>query len=647
MKRLYKLYLLNLIIIVTLFYSGMLPAQEITYEPIDFNINWFLTKGPVVTGFDGPNAIVEFETAIPSPGAVAYYGVIFPDDELGFLHYRMESLESLPEGSNSVTSHKIKMDISKLESSVYDVGIGDAGGIIVYRVGVFDPYINATRTYESCFRYYRDGKPNTGTYTLITTLINGPFVDCVTHDSAVVSWETDQPGSGTVYLVDEMPVIDKNVSTRHEVRITGLKPDRQYTYRVMYAKDGITPLYSFHTAPAPGSQRSFKFGFMADSRASEGGGEYSSNAINTKILTQFTSESYRKGAEFICFAGDLISGYTSNEQDYESQMGTWKRMVQPVASRIPIYEGMGNHEQLGDYYKVSDNAEKGSFMLLFTGKQGEKSPEAYFARDFVNPEGSVYGFDAPSPESKAEGIGGAETGPTYDRNVYSFNYGNAHFIMLNVDYWYTGLEDAERFSRKSGDKEGNNIAYKYLGGNREGYIRQNQLVWLDKDLQSAQSDTNIDVIFIMFHDPVFPNGGHIKDSMFWGTAGKGEQGGLNDHNQVLGDVIDMRNRFLGVVAKYSKVTAILCGHEHNYSRMKIDSDLYPYCQNPLWQILSGGCGAPFYAQDKSVPWVNKVEKFSPSNNYCVLIVEGKRVGLDVYGNTGQLIDHVEDLNTTK
>jgi hypothetical protein len=308
---------------------------------------------------------------------------------------------------------------------------------------------------------------------------------------------------------------------------------------------------------------------------------------------------------------------------------------------------MGNHEQFGDYYKVPDPKEKGAFMLLFAGRHDEKSTESLFAKEFVNPEGSVYNSLSPKPESKAPGAGGAENGPTYSENVYSFNYGNSYFVMLNTNYWYSGLKDGEGYSRKFADKEGNDIAFRLLGGNREGYIRDNQLKWLDQDLESAQNDSNIDNIFIMLHEPPFPLGGHVKDAMFWGTNYKVELGGLNDPNQVLGDVIDMRNRFLGIIAKYSKVTALMCGDEHNYSRMMIDSSLHSDFEKPIWQIISGGAGAPFYAQDKSVAWTDKVAKFSPSHNYCILTVDGKTVRLDVYSNTGQLIDHVDNLNTSK
>ena len=334
-------------------------------------------------------------------------------------------------------------------------------------------------------------------------------------------------------------------------------------------------------------------------------------------------------------------------RDFESQLETWKRLVQPVGAYIPIYEAMGNHEQLGNYYKVSDPTRKDAFMLLFSDREREESAEAYFAREFVNPQGSVYGFAAPQPEVRSPGLAGPQTGPGYVENVYSFNYGNAHFVVLNSNYWYTGHRNATGFSRKYADKEANNIALKHLGGNREGYIRANQLEWLERDLQAAQDDPNIDWAFLIFHEPAFPNGGHVRDTMYWGVSGKGEVGGYNESDAPLGDVVDMRNRFWKIVAKYNKVLAVLCGDEHNYSRTRVDSTVHPDYQFPVWQIISGGCGAPYYVQDKSVPWVGQVESFAISKHYCLFAVDGIQVRLTVYSDSGQILDHVEDLAVIK
>ena len=644
-KRLTKCQLLIVLGMVVLYATGTL-AQEHTFQAIEYGEERFLTKEPVVTGFDGASAIVEFETMVPTPGACAYYGVIVPEEELGFPRYRKIAKESLPKGETSVTAHRIKMNISKLESIYYDTGlIENRGGVIVYRIEAFDPRLSATRFYDRRFRYKREGEPKTGTYSTCVTLTEGPFVDCVTHNSAVISWETDSACRGAV-LIKRTEITDDADSSRHEVLITGLKPGTRYVYRVRYWTDaGISREYSFQTALAPGSERPFKFGFMSDSRRGVGGGERSLNGVNEKMLSEFITALYYKGAHFICFGGDLVNGYTSDMRDFESQLETWKRIVQPVAARIPIYKAIGNHEQVGNFYRVSDLIEKNEFYLLFTDREGEGSAEACFAREFVSPNGSVYGFGAPMPEARISGVGGAQTGPSYVENVYSFNYGNSHFVALNSNYWYTGKRYAS--GRKFAGKEAIIIALKHLGGNREGYIRPNQLKWLERDLQAAQNDEDIDWIFIYLHEPAFPNGGHLRDAMYWGTPGRGELGGYNDTDVPLGDVIDMRNRFWKVVAKYGKVIAVLCGDEHNYSRTRIDSSIHPDYLWPVWQIVSGGCGGPYYVQDKSVPWVKKVESFAPSKHYCFFTVDGDRVSMTVYSDTSEILDHVEDLSSIK
>ena len=50
-------------------------AQGITLTSIDYREDMLLAKEPVVTGFEGASAVVEFETLIETSAAVAYYGV--------------------------------------------------------------------------------------------------------------------------------------------------------------------------------------------------------------------------------------------------------------------------------------------------------------------------------------------------------------------------------------------------------------------------------------------------------------------------------------------------------------------------------------------------------------------------------------------
>ena len=620
-------------------------AQGITLTSIDYRKDMLLAEEPKTTEFEGASAIVEFETLIDTPAAVAYYGVPHTEGNLTTPRYR-KAVKGIHIDDNK-TKHRIAMDISKLEDVHYDTGlIANNGGTIVYRIEVFDPRIQTARAYDRRLRYERDGEPKTGKYTSLVTLTEGPFVDLVTHDSAVISWETDIPTKGSV-LSANREFLSLQPSVRHEVQLTKLKPNTVYTYQVNY---GIyTPEYTFKTAPDIGTRMSFKFGFMSDSRAGVGGGERAQNGVNSKDLARFAIELYNKKADFVCFGGDLVNGYTSDVKDYEWQLETWKRTIQPVGANIPFYESMGNHEQVGSYYKMTaPHLPQGEYYIPFTGTVGEDSAEAIFAKEFVNPKGSRYALGIPNPEMKgSKEMSGADVGPSYNENVYSFIYGRVHFISLNTNYWGTGYRNISGFGQKSQDKTAVNLALKHLGGNREGYVMRNQMEWLKNELDAAQKDISVDWVFIILHEPPFPNGGHVKDAMYWGTPGEGKTGGYNDKAVPLGDVLDMRNRFWKIVSGKSKVLAVLCGDEHNYSRTLIDSSVHPDFRFPVWQIISGGCGAPYYVQDKSVPWVDKVKAFTIDKHFCLFSVDGKQVGLEVYNDSSQLLDSIDNLTTIR
>lgn len=620
-------------------------AQTLTFTSIDYRQDMLLATELIVTGFEGSSAVVEFETLIDAPAAVAYYGVPHTEGSLTTPRYRKVA-KGTHIGDNK-TRHQIKLDISKLEDVHYDTGlIVNNGGSIVYRIEIFDTRVQTTRAYDRRLRYKRDGEPKTGTYTSLVTLTEGPFVDLVTHDSAVISWETDTPTKGSV-LSNNREFLSLDPAIRHEVTLTKLKPDTVYTYQVNY---GIwTPSYTFKTAPSPGNRVPFKFGFMSDSRAGVGGGERAQNGVNAKDLGRFAIELYNKKAEFVCFGGDLINGYTSDVKDYEWQLETWKRTIQPVGANIPFYESIGNHEQVGKYYKVTaSHLKQDEYYIQFSGTVETESAETIFAKEFVNPRGSRYWLDVPKPETKGStDMGGADVGPSYEENVYSFTYGRTHFISLNSNYWSTGYRNQSVFGQKSQDKTAINLALKHLGGNREGYVMPNQMGWLEKELDAAQKDLNVDWVFIILHEPPFPNGGHVKDAMYWGTPGSGELGGYNDKDVPMGDVIDMRNRFWKIVSSKSKVLAVLCGDEHNYSRTLIDSTINPDFQFPVWQIISGGCGAPYYVQDKSVPWVEKVKAFTIDKHFCLFSVDGNTIGLEVYNDSNQKLDSISNLTTIR
>ena len=108
--------------------------------------------------------------------------------------------------------------------------------------------------------------------------------------------------------------------------------------------------------------------------------------------------------------------------------------------------------------------------------------------------------------------------------VYSFDYGNSHFVMLNLDYWFT----------TGGPSRDWNLGLKLLGGNREGYVMTNQMAWFERDSAAARK-RGVAHIFVAGHDPVLPVGGHVADAMWWR--------GLDDATLPSGDVLTMRTKF--------------------------------------------------------------------------------------------------------
>ncbi len=603
-------------------------------EPIDFYAAPLLTRDLRLTGFEGPKAVLEFETREPTPPAVVRYGPYFAVGGIEGAAYRKVATERLED--ESATEHRVLVDFSKLESPLYDDGyIEGGGGVVACRLDVYDPEYGSVRTYDRRFRYTRTGPRKTA-----ETMVLGPFVDRVGPTSFVVSWQTDVPSRGAVVL-EGVTFVGGKEAVVHEVEVADLEPGTTYEYRVRYGSDDFTTRpHAVTTAPAPGGE-GFRFAFASDSRGGVGGGEHAIEGVNHAGLRAVLAGARTRGADLVLFGGDLIDGYTSSQRVFESQLDSWKRGAGVVASSLPIYEGMGNHEEVGDYYAVDDPERPNKRIIMHRDRAGARSAEAIFSRSFVNPEGSCYGF-SPRPETR-ETAAGPATGPDYGESVYSFNHGNCHFVSVNSNYWFTGLQMGDGTTRYPSDKDGTALALGILAGNREGYLLPGQLAWLEEDLKAAQQDDDVDWIFVFTHEPAFPNGGHLYDAMFWGEAGKGFEGGLNDHDVPLGDVLDMRDRFWSILARNDKVVALMCGDEHNYSRTLIDADVDPSYSRAVWQIVSGGSGAPFYVQDTSVPWAGSVHAFSPVNHYCLFDVRDGRVSLEVYSTDGVLLDSLEGL----
>jgi hypothetical protein len=162
---------------------------------------------------------------------------------------------------------------------------------------------------------------------------------------------------------------------------------------------------------------------------------------------------------------------------------------------------------------------------------------------------------------------------------YSFNWGNAHFAVINSDIANVSTSKLAR---------------------DEFWERQTR--WLEEDLAASQKS---DYRFVLAHHPPF-------------TAVERRQGD-NPHMTALTPMFE----------KY-RVTAGMFGHDHNYQH---------YLKNGVHYVVSGGGGAPLYDVNKPDPAIT--QKVVSTENFVSVSVNGKVATVKAISLDGKILDQFE------
>ena len=264
-----------------------------------------------------------------------------------------------------------------------------------------------------------------GPFQIATTMVEGPFVNLLTHESAVISFTLNQQATAVVRVGDV--VFESQASMVHEVPVDGLKPDTEYPYSVTVGGNSFD--FSLRTAPQPGTRSRFTFSYASDSRAGNGGGERDLGGANFYIMKRIMALNKSKQVAFMQFTGDLINGYLTNVEGTNVQYANWKRAIQPFAHYFPVYAAMGNHEALNMQFYSRENR---VFISVDRFPYQTESAEAVFAANFVNPTNGPPSEDGASYDPDPDNI----NFPSYAENVFHYTYDNIGMIVLNSDYWY-------------------------------------------------------------------------------------------------------------------------------------------------------------------------------------------------------------------
>lgn len=553
----------------------------------------FFAEEPKLS-LDGEEVVLSWTTERPTPPARASFGVEVPEDPYRTPRWRFSAREK---GDSLRTRHELRRHIGWWEHPNHDVaGFAEGGGIVLARVEAWDPRYKALRYRELRLAYVRvDELP-----VELPSISRGPWIDRVGPEEAWLSWTLDRPakvvveyGSTTRRMAWKRIEVDS--ALRAEIRLDGLRPEEEFGYRVIpEGREHALRSWTFTTPPPRGDwpvDGVVTFAFLSDSRAGAGGGIEAVDGTNRDMIRALLGQAHLAGSEFICFGGDLVDGYTDDPARYRTELESWKKAAECVGAEVPIYEGMGNHEMLADFMPV-DEGHRG--MPPFRDKEGPLNSETLFAEAFVNP---VNG-----PAAPVDGMG-KKFIPPFEENVYSFDWGPVHIVALNNTYDVASHPED-------------------LGGYREGAIPDEQLDWLDADLAAAR-ERGAAEIFVFAHEPAFPCGGHAGDGMWW--HGKRPE------------MLEIRERFWNILQKHG-VRAAMFGDEHNYSALRVDSRVGEEYYQPVWHIVSGGVGAPYYAKDATVPWAEHVNAFSPIQHFCRIEVRPEGVTLSAIDAHGRVID---------
>jgi len=327
--------------------------------------------------------------------------------------------------------------------------------------------------------------------------------------------------SGTSFILSGQTITDpsyKQVVMLHRVTLQGLSPSTTYHYQVG-SNSFVSQDYYFTTAPKTGSNTPFNFIAVGDDRGNSLG---TSAGINPSLST-FAATLLTKHPAFILYNGDLTS------QGHIDEMDDWFRAMSVISPYVVVMPANGNHE----FY----------------------SPAFYMQ------------FDVPLANGRSDQQLAIQKG-----FYYSFNYGNAHFTVLDDQYLFFGVP-----------------------------VQTTERTWLKQDLQTNHSEWK----FVSHHEAEFAAGGH-------------------DGNTVL------QQYWVPLYYDYD-VDMSFTAHDHFYERTyPLDKNGVPVNGAPtpgtITYIVAGSIGAPLYDVEKA-SFIAYEEK---TYNYVVVHVAGDTLSMDAY-----------------
>lgn len=326
----------------------------------------------------------------------------------------------------------------------------------------------------------------------------------------------------------------------HEVHVCGLSAGTRYFYKVG-GSGHWSEVFDVGTAPTLGATESFTFAVSGDSR----------NEPAIWAETQHAIQSH--AVDFQVFSGDaVVLGPLQAEWNAFFEAEFSGVSVQDVLARTPFMTANGNHDGLATNYLAQ--------------------------------------FALPQEESDGEHGDGEEW--------YSFNYANAHFVVLNDTVQGSTIEDSEA-------------------------------TWLRNDLMAVDRSVT-PWVFVIHHVPAYTCAtAHSSD-------------------------LTLRAAWQPIFDE-AQVDFVFNGHNHNYERSKpirgfasgstegeiqaTGANGIPVNNSGTVYVVAAGAGAPLYGVDPSASAFTQVAE--SVRNYLVVQIEGKTLHYTAYRLDGTVLDQFD------
>ncbi len=319
-----------------------------------------------------------------------------------------------------------------------------------------------------------------------------PYLQSAEETGMTIKWETVYPAYGYVLYGQNgrwgrKTIEEANPKLIHELTLLGLKPGQTYNYKVICGSIS-SPAATFTIKPD--KPKPFKFIVYGDNRT-------------RPKIHEFVSEHIaEEKSDFVINVGDVVSRGSVLAQWIDEYF----LPIRHYSSTTPSYISIGNHEY-GGYWDI------------------RKVPpfEKYVAHPISTVGSTEYYF--------------------------SFDYGNAHFIILDPN-------EGESVEERDGDGS-------IISPNSQQYN------WFVEDLKAAQKKS--DWIFVFMHEPPY--------SECW-------SGGYYDGEPPL-------RKYIVPLIEANNVSIVFAGHTHDYERGLPHPPYDPKTGkgNNAAYIITGGGGA--------------------------------------------------------